>query len=156
MSSPIKLEGSLSEMKQADARLLVYASLCHEGKIDMEKLAGLLGMKKTSASTNYYRARGRLQAILGEGSPINSTASKPETATKSDPAAKSDTAVKSEDQNTGSPVKKSRTRNPGVDKNASTKTVPAKRRKAAVKAESEPTEESAQTDNADDTANLTE
>ncbi|KAJ5496829.1 hypothetical protein N7463_008816 [Penicillium fimorum] len=151
MSSPIKLEGTLSEMKQGDARLLVYASLCHEGKIDMDKLAGLLGMKTTSAATNYYRAKGRLQAMVGEGSPTKTVAFNSEAATKSDDASKSEAT------DAGAPAKKSRTRKRAVAKDTSNKSDgPSKRRNAVTKAASEPTEESAQIEKISDTAELAE
>lgn len=33
MSSPIKLDAKLSELKMADVRLLIYGTLCNDGKV---------------------------------------------------------------------------------------------------------------------------
>ncbi|OQE44856.1 hypothetical protein PENCOP_c002G07472 [Penicillium coprophilum] len=126
MSSPIKFKGTLSEMKQADARLLIYASLCHEGKIDMQKLADHLGMKKSSVHTNYYRAKGRLQALIAEESSTTATTSNAE----AEDTSKSD-VTNTEDTEAGAPAKKARS---GKRAAASKKDVPAKRRQAAPKA----------------------
>ncbi|KAJ6184524.1 hypothetical protein N7519_005825 [Penicillium mononematosum] len=48
----------------ADVRLLILGSLCHNGKIDSEKLAALAGVKKTSAQANYWRAKNNLLALM--------------------------------------------------------------------------------------------
>lgn len=36
MTSSIKLDDKLSELKAADVRLLIYGSLCHDGKVSIQ------------------------------------------------------------------------------------------------------------------------
>ncbi|CAG8909246.1 unnamed protein product [Penicillium egyptiacum] len=129
MSPSIKLDAKLAELKMADVRLLILGTLCHDGKIDCEKLGALAGMKKTSANTNYWRAKNRLSQILDgkEESPTQTTDSKPEnsnTAAKKTPAGTKRGAAKD------APAKKADSA--------------PKRRKAAPKAASKPADESAQ------------
>ncbi|KAJ5213617.1 hypothetical protein N7449_000786 [Penicillium cf. viridicatum] len=122
MSSPIKLDAKLSELKMADVRLLVYGTLCNDGKIDFEKLAALAGMKKTSAHTNYWRAKKHLEQIVDGNSlsPTKTARSKPE------------------DGDAGASKKSRSGGKRGAAKDASTKKAePAKRRKTDTKTVSE-------------------
>ncbi|CAI7569451.1 unnamed protein product [Penicillium glandicola] len=128
MTSPIKLDAKLAGLSQADARLLIYGSLCYDTKINSEKLADLAGVKKTSAYTSYWRAKNRLERILREESQSPTTKR---------------TASKSADTKAG-PATETRagTKRTAAKDAASKKSVPApKRRKAAVKASPEPSEE---------------
>ncbi|KAI2706971.1 hypothetical protein CBS147372_882 [Penicillium roqueforti] len=146
MTSSIKLDDKLSELKAADVRLLIYGSLCHDGKIDSEKLATLASMKKTSANTNYWRAKHHLEGILGlkVQSPTQAV------------------NLKDEDTN-GGPTKKSRSGTKrGVAKDTSSRKADKapKRRKTTAKSvpERAQDEKSSDADPADtaDTADLTE
>ncbi|KXG47462.1 uncharacterized protein PGRI_013320 [Penicillium griseofulvum] len=105
MTKPNESDDPLRELKPGDVKLLIYASLCHNGRIDMEKLAGYLGQKKSSASTNYFRAKGRFQAILNERSPRKSASAN--AAPKSGAAGESINPA-----STDTPVKKPRSRKP--------------------------------------------
>ncbi|CAI7615899.1 hypothetical protein PCG10_000242 [Penicillium crustosum] len=140
MSSPIKLDAKLSELKAADVRLLIYGTLCNDGKIDFEKLATLAGMKKTSAHTNYWRAKKHLEQILNANpvSPTQIARPQPEGGDADSPK-----AVRSGKR--------------GAAKDGSIKkTEPAKRRKTDTKTvselvESTQTEDTAETTPADTT-----
>ncbi|KAJ5607440.1 hypothetical protein N7537_004059 [Penicillium hordei] len=135
MSSPIKLDAKLSELKMADVRLLIYGTLCNDGKIDFEKLAALAGMKKTSAHTNYWRAKKHLEQIMDGNSlsPTKTARSQPE------------------DGDTGA-LKTARSGKRGAAKDASTKeAVPAKRRKTDTKTVSELAESTQAEDTTDQT-----
>ncbi|KAJ5412906.1 hypothetical protein N7465_005211 [Penicillium sp. CMV-2018d] len=117
MSSPIKLDAKLSELTMADVRLLIYGTLCHDGKIDFEKLATLAGMKKTSAHTNYWRAKKHLDQIM-DGNTLSPTPARSQPEDGGDAAA----------------PKGGRSGKRGAAKDASTKKAePAKRRKTDTK-----------------------
>ncbi|KAJ5456639.1 hypothetical protein N7530_011913 [Penicillium desertorum] len=64
MTTQIKLDEKLAELSMADVRLLILGNLCHDGKIDCEKLAALADVKKTSARANYWRAKNNLLALM--------------------------------------------------------------------------------------------
>ncbi|KAJ9493156.1 hypothetical protein VN97_g29 [Penicillium thymicola] len=122
MSSPIKLDSKLSELKTAEARLLIYATVCNDGKVDFEKLAALTSMKKNSANTNYLRAKKHLEQIMNGNllSPTQTAGSQSE-----------------QDGDAGAP-KTGRSGKRGAAKDASTKkSEPAKRRKTETKTKSE-------------------
>ncbi|OGE58317.1 hypothetical protein PENARI_c001G03260 [Penicillium arizonense] len=75
MSSPLKspMKDRFTELSAADTRLILYASICFNGtKLDTEKLARLADMKPGSAGSNYWRAKRRLEKILGEERPGSS------------------------------------------------------------------------------------
>ncbi|KAF3028095.1 hypothetical protein E8E15_007974 [Penicillium rubens] len=79
MTTQIKLDEKLAELTMDDARLLILGTLCHNGKIDSEKLGALAGVKKTSARANYWRAKKILFALMEkEESATQATESKPE------------------------------------------------------------------------------
>ncbi|OQD96104.1 hypothetical protein PENSOL_c017G04880 [Penicillium solitum] len=144
MSSPIKLDAKLSELKMADVRLLIYGTLCNDGKIDFEKLAALAGMKKTSAHTNYWRAKKHLEQIM-DGNPVSPT----------------QTARPQPEGGDADATKPGRSGKRGAAKDASTKkSEPAKRRKTDTKTVSELVESTQAEDTAEttpaDTADLTE
>ncbi|KGO35892.1 hypothetical protein PEX1_088120 [Penicillium expansum] len=143
MTSPVKGDGKLSELKAADARLLIYGALCCDGKIDFEKLASFAGIKKTSASTNYWRAKNNLQQILGLSAASPTQAIDP----KNDDAKNEDV----DDADTGSPKKTAARAKRGTAKDASTKKEPAKRRKTVSKTTSQVVD-SAQAEDASDIA----
>ncbi|CRL25899.1 unnamed protein product [Penicillium camemberti] len=144
MSSPIKLDAKLSELKMADVRLLIYGTLCNDGKIDFEKLAALAGMKKTSAHTNYWRAKKHLEQIMNENpvSPTQTARSQPEGGDANAPKA-------------GRSGKRAAAKDPSTKK-----TEPAKRRKTDTKTVSEPVESTQAEDTVEttpaDTADQTE
>ncbi|KAJ5952226.1 uncharacterized protein N7479_010639 [Penicillium vulpinum] len=139
MSSGLKSDPKLSQLTQADARLLVYGSLCMEGKLNSEKLASLLGMKKASVATNYRCAKAHLQAILEI---------RIQSPTKDGGAEETEAAKKTRSGTKGGAVKEESTNDEPPTKRR--KTVASK---AASKAASEPAEESTQ---ADTDADLTE
>ena len=91
-------------------------------------------MKKTSANTNYWRAKHHLQQIL-DGNPESSTQT---------------VRPKSEDADAGSTKKPRPGAKRGAAKDASIKKEPSKRRKTVTKAASEPVK-SAHAEETDDT-----
>ncbi|KGO77631.1 hypothetical protein PITC_074570 [Penicillium italicum] len=140
MSSPFKSDSKLSELKPSDARLLIYGSLCHDRKIDFDKLASLTGMKKTSANTNYWRAKNHLEQILDANAGSDSGAVRP----KGDDA-------KSEDTDAGQPKKTGSGAKRGAAQGPSTKKESSKRRKTVAKTASEVVKSAQDEQAADDT-----
>ncbi|OQE32420.1 hypothetical protein PENFLA_c001G08539 [Penicillium flavigenum] len=80
MTTQIKLDEKLAELSMADVRLLILGTLCHNGKIDSEKLAALAGVKKSSAQANYWRAKNNLLVLMDkkDESATQAADSKPE------------------------------------------------------------------------------
>ncbi|KAJ5874348.1 uncharacterized protein N7529_002778 [Penicillium soppii] len=98
MSSPEKgneaaTAAKLPDMAPWELRLIIFGSLCYgDAKIDLDKLATLAGIKKSSAS-NYYRVKRRLEALVDD-----------------DAAAKDGTSSKHESSPTASPKKQRATK----------------------------------------------
>ncbi|CAI7627849.1 unnamed protein product [Penicillium viridicatum] len=139
MSSPVKLDAKLSELTMADVRLLIYGTLCYDGKIDFEKLANLAGMKKNSAHTNYSRAKKHLERIM-DGNTLSPTPARSQPEDGGDAAA----------------PKAGRSGKRGATQDASTKKAePAKRRKADTKTDAKTVTEQPESTQPEDAAEAT-